>query len=515
MDRVVHGQVPYRDFHVGYGPALYWLHAWAFAWFGVSIVTVRTGLAIVHAARAGLLARVTTEAAGPGWGAAAALALVAFFLPIAPGICAPGNIPYPAWFADALGLVAILLLARERPPYVAIGMLWGAAFAFRQNSGVLGLGAAVVTTILAAPSGAGRRGLGVVVAAGLLAGAWLVLHDFFDATLAAVFMVPLLPFAFVLARAPISGETFGALVRLGAGFLVVAGAAVGVMIAQAGVPAVATEFLQIGTDTIRIYYAAHPTPAGVLRSLDGATLARAARLIGDAAWFALLPALHLTAATLVATGRLRSRVALAIVPAAVLGYLQLYPRMDFWHLLALAPASLATLALVATTMPAFGRVVLALVVVASVGRLLPSVPVLASMVDGPAAPPRGPRVDVRWDLLTEERLRLLPDVIEALQPDARVAGFPALGIVSFAIGRPSPWRHDYFYPGRPLPDEERTLAEDVQRDPPDAIVILDDPGATFEPAFHAHRVLLDAIDRRCRPQRRIGPYRIMVPRPAS
>jgi hypothetical protein len=189
--------------------------------------------------------------------------------------------------------------------------------------------------------------------------------------------------------------------------------------------------------------------------------------------------------------------------------------MDFWHLLALAPASLATLAVVATTMPAFGRVALALVVVASVGRLLPSVPVLASMAGGPATPPRVPRVDVRWDLLTEERLRLLPEVIEAVQPDARVAGFPALGIVSFAIGRPSPWRHDYFYPGRPLPDEERALADAVERDPPDAIVILDDPGATFEPAFHAHRVLLDAIDRRCRPRRRIGPYRIMVPRPAS
>jgi hypothetical protein len=46
-------------------------------------------------------------------------------------------------------------------------------------------------------------------------------------------------------------------------------------------------------------------------------------------------------------------------------------------------------------------------------------------------------------------------------------------------------------------------------------VILDDPGATFEPAFRTHRVLLDAIDRRCRGQRRLGPYRILVPRPAS
>src|SRR6185436_10118000 len=143
---------------------------------------------------------------------------------------------------------------------------------------------------------------------------------------------------------------------------------------------------------------------------------------------------------------------LAIVPAAALGYLQLYPRMDFWHLLALAPASLAAMALVATTVPSVGAVVLALVVLVSVGRLVPTVPVLASIAGGMARPPRIPRIDVRWDLLKEERL--LPDVIETVQGRERVAGFPALGMVNFALGRPSPWRHDYFYPGRPLPAEE-------------------------------------------------------------
>jgi hypothetical protein len=515
MDRVVHGQVPYRDFHTGYGPGIFWLHAWAFAWVGVSIGTVRVGLAVVHAARVMLLARLAGAAGGRAWAGAAALALLAFFLPVAPGICAPGNIPYPAWFADVLGLTALLLLVRDRPPLIAIGMLWGGAFAFRQNSGLLGLGAAVVTTVLAGAPGGDRPRAGTLVAVAMLGGAAVLLHEFLDVTLAVVFIVPLLPLAIALARAPLSGETIGALVRLGAGFVLVAGGAVAVMVTQAGAAAVATEFLQIGADTVRTYHAAHPTPAGVLRMLEGVSVARASRILGDAAWFVILPALHLVAAALVATGRLRSRIALAIVPAAALGYLQLYPRMDFWHVLALAPASLAALALVATTVPAVGRIVLALVVLASVGRLVPTVPVLASMSGGPPGPPRIPRIDVRWDLLTEERLRLLPDVIEAVRGRERVAGFPALGMVSFALGRPSPWRHDYFYPGRPLPDEERALAEAVERDPPDAVVVLDDPGATFEPAFHAHRVLLDAIERRCRGERRIGPYRILVPRPAS
>jgi hypothetical protein len=515
MDRVVHGQVPYRDFHTGYGPAIFWLHAWAFAWFGVSIGTVRVGLAVVHAARAMLLARLAGASGGPAWAGVAALALLAFFLPVAPGICAPGNIPYPAWFADALGLTALVLLVRDRPPLVAIGMLWGGVFAFRQNSGVLGLGAAVVTTMLAGAPAGERLRAGALVAVGMLAGATLLLHEFLDATLAVVFIVPLLPLALAIARAPLSAGTIGGLVRLGVGFVVVAGGAVTVMVAHAGAAAVATDFLQIGTDTVRTYHVAHPTPASVLHMLEGTSFARTSRILADMAWFAILPAMHLVAAVLVAAGRLRSRIALAIVPAAALGYLQLYPRMDFWHVLALAPASLAALALVATAVPTIGRFGLALLALVSLARLVPTVPVLASMAGGPAGPPRIPRVDVRWDLLTENRLRLLPDVIETVQGRERVAGFPALGMVNFALGRPSPWRHDYFYPGRPLPDEERALAAAVERDPPDAVVVLDDPGPTFEPAFHTHRVLLDAIERRCREERRIGPYRILVPRPAS
>src|SRR5205085_3871306 len=107
------------------------------------------------------------------------------------------------------------LLVRVRPPLVAIGMLWGGVFVFRQNSGVLGLGAAVVTTVLAGTPAGDRPRAGALVAVGMLAGATLLLHEFLDATLAVVFIVPLLPLALALTRAPLSGETIGALGRLG------------------------------------------------------------------------------------------------------------------------------------------------------------------------------------------------------------------------------------------------------------------------------------------------------------
>src|SRR6185503_8591405 len=218
FDRVAHGQVPYRDFHLGYGPALYWLEAAAFAWFGASITTVRTGVALVHAARAVLLARLGTAIGGPAWAAALAIGLIAFFLPVAPGVCVPGNIPYPAWFANLLGLVGLTLLARQPAPMLTIGMVWGAVFAFKQNTGLLGLGAATVTTLLAAPVAAsGRRGVAIVTATALLAGALVLLQEYLTVGLGLVFVLPLVPLVLAVGRTRVAPETIGALVRLGAG----------------------------------------------------------------------------------------------------------------------------------------------------------------------------------------------------------------------------------------------------------------------------------------------------------
>jgi hypothetical protein len=514
MDRVAHGQVPYRDFHVGYGPALYWLHAPAFAWWGASIGTVRAGLAVVHGVRTALLARLASAFGGRGWGAVAAIVLIGFFLPVAPGVCTPGNIPYPSWYADALGLVAILLLGRQRAPVVVVGVLWGIAFAFKQNAGVLGLGASAVAIVLAAEAGEdGGRAIGTAVAVALLAGAALLLHEFADGLLVAVFVVPLLPLAVALVRTRSGVGVAADLVRLGAGFTITAGGAVGIAMWQAGPAAVATDFLQLGTDTVRVYHAAHPTLAGVLGQLDGADPTRAVRMVADLAWFAVLPLAHLMATSLVASRRVRSRAAIAVVAAAALGYLQLFPRMDFWHLLPLAPASLTAVVIVATALgPRVASVLAASLAIVAVGRLVPSVSVIAAVSGSAPSPPPVARVDLRWDLLHDEALRRFPDVVDAVRGYRRVAGFPALGLVNFALDRPSPWRHDYFFPGRPGPVEERELIASTQRDPPDAVVVLDAPDGPFATAAAAHAAIVEMLDRDFAEVRRIGPYRVLVPR---
>jgi hypothetical protein len=515
VDRVLHGQVPYRDFHVGYGPGLYWLHAAAFAWWEPSSGAVRTGLAVVHAVRALLLAALVHAVGGRGWAAAAVVALVAFFLPIAPGVCAPGNVPYPAWYADAIGLGALSLLIRRPDASAAVGMLWGVVFAFKQNSGLFGLGAAALTVVLTAtPAERGGRAVAVGLAAALVGGALLLLWTHLDVPTAAAFVVPLLPLAAAVLRRRVAPDAVRALVALGAGFLLVAGAVVAVMVAQAGAGPVAADLLQIGSDTAATYHVPLPSPAAVLDEARAAGGLRAGRIVADAAWFAVLPLVHLAVGVLVARGRLHSRLAVAVATASALGYLQLYPRADYWHLLPLAPASLAALVLLAAALPArAGRVAVAALVAVAIARLAPAVPVLGSLRTAEPAGARTPRLDVRWDLVRDEAVRRLPEVVEAVRGRVPLAGFPALGAINFALGTPSPWRHDYFFPGRPGADEERALAADVAREPPATVVVLAVPSGPFAAAAAAHAVLLQSLEAAMTEERRVGPYRVLVPRP--
>jgi uncharacterized membrane protein len=518
IDRVAHGQIPYRDFHTGYGPGMFLVNAALFDVFGASTATVRTGLAIVQAVRVGLAASLVASIGGGAWAVAVAGAVVAFFLPVAPGVCVPSSIPYPAWYASALGLGALLLLTRTRTRagVAMIGVLAGAIFAFKQNSGLFVLGAAAVTLVLAPNNdGSDRRpGVGLALGAALLAAAYLLLRDFLDAPLVAAFVLPLVPLAVALARRPVSGRTIGDLVVLGVAFAAVAGTTVAAMIARAGVGPIRTDLLQIGSDIAQVFHQPYPTWGGALAQSAGASPARTVRLLGDAAWFTVLPIVHALGALLVATGRVRSRAAVAVVAAAAIGYLEIYPRMDFWHLLPIAATSLIAVVVVLTTIaPAMQRVALAGLIVASVVRFAPTVPVLLALGTPAPVDVSTGRLQVRFDLLDDERSRRVPEVVAALAGAGAVAGFPAFGIVNFGLGRPSPWRHDYFFPGRPGPAEEAALAAEVRRRPPDAVVVLDAGQGPFAEAFAAHPTMVEALRDRFVERERIGPYRILAPRP--
>jgi hypothetical protein len=285
------------------------------------------------------------------------------------------------------------------------------------------------------------------------------------------------------------------------------------MVAVAGWSAVETDLLQIGTDTAAVYFVPYPTPAWLVGEIRMVGWLAAVRIAADTAWFLVLPAAHLATTVLVARGRVRSRLGIGVTTLAAVGYLAVYPRTDFWHLLPLAvPSVCALLLAVSYASSRWQRGMLALLALASVARFLPTLPVLRDLARAPGAGAHAGRLDVRFDLLRDERLVHLPAVASAVQGKTRVAGFPALGIVNFALGTPSPWRHDYFFPGRPGAAEEAELARRIIADPPDAVVVLDDAPGPLSGAAAAHPAIVGAFEARLVEAQRIGPYRILVPR---
>ncbi len=515
IDRVAHGQVPYRDFHTGYGPGLFYANAGLFAALGASLATVRHGLVAVQILRAALLARLAGCIGPPGWWVASTVVLLAFFLPIAPGVCAPVFVPYASWYADAVGLLALWQLAKppSRGRSVLVGLLWGVAFAFKQNTGLLGLGSAAVAILLASGGGGGRL-LASALGLGLVAGGIVLLRAHLDPQLAVVMLVPLAVLGLAAMRARASTTTAGDLVALAAGFAAVAIPIVAVMAYAAGVAPVATDLLQIGTDTALVYYVPYPALASLRDAFGGSAGAlRMLRQVADLSWFAIFPLVHLGAAVLLLQRRIPTRAGIVVASAAIVGYLQLYPRMDGWHLFAIAPASLATCGMVlAICGPALRRTVVVGLLLASFGRALPVVPVMRDLATGSHEPSSVARLDLRWDLLGPEELRRLPDVIQAVQGRGSVVGFPALGIINFAIDAPSPLRHDYFFPGRPTAAEEDVIATELRAHPPSTVVLLDAPTGFVQDAFSAHAPFVLTLRDRFVVEREIGPYRILVPR---
>lgn len=174
----------------------------------------------------------------------------------------------------------------------------------------------------------------------------------------------------------------------------------------------------------------------------------------------------------------------ALVFAACM-LLLLYPRMDSMHLIFALPSTLVVAAAAmarasrawATATGVAPRRFVTAAALAAAG--------LAAITAGPGiggalAPSRvvldSTRLPVHVEAARGVDLaafgHLLDFLTARLGPDDRVFGFPALGIVPWAIGRPSLSRSEYFFPGRPDHADETRLLETFSANPPRFIVTL-------------------------------------------
>ncbi len=608
--RTFRGDRPYLDFHTGYTPAVFYLNAWLFEWFGVSVVPLRVVLVGVNAASVVLIFRLALRFAPPLESAAAAL-VYAIYLPFFAGQFASFNIPYPAWYAVLAWLATQLAMMKavERGSRLWLGIAGlgaGLAFSFKPNTGILALGAVVLCQLLMTAPIRGRvgallEGFLLVVAFGAI---FAVLT--FDVFTEQFFLLGF-PLLLVigggfwlrlgvrrnfpsLARRSLGAGFADVGVILG-GFLLITMLWLSYFLPRLGIDRFAEEILLLGAGVERIYLIYYPDisawsgalmaglvalwglvfliGAGVLRrrailalgsvltlgllgalgifglAPEGLLLSIAMQL--ENLSFFLIPAL-LLAGTLMWLVRMShplvwfaaqvrpslARVTVALVFALML-FLQLYPRIDFMHVVVGMPSALVlaaaalwrfevwaarSLAVTADWLsPARIRLLVLLPIALGLfARAAPFVDARLAFDPWPegreatllrqSALPVGVEKDRDHDL--QELQEVAAFVERWTEPQEEIFVFPALAIVPFVTDRRTPLPHDYFFPGRPSHADEADMVAELEADPPALVVSLNDRLGYFSASPAYYFILRDYIQQNYEMVRRVGRYDILA-----
>jgi hypothetical protein len=133
--RVLHGQVPFRDFQTLYSPGLVYVHAALFWLTGQPSLVAERAVSLV--ARAGFvvgLYAIARPLVRNAWWAAAPGVLLLFGLDDAPVRWEP----HPGWLSTLFAVVAVwcLLCGRSKRRLITAGALAALAYAFKQNTGI-------------------------------------------------------------------------------------------------------------------------------------------------------------------------------------------------------------------------------------------------------------------------------------------------------------------------------------------------------------------------------------------
>ncbi|HEV7664237.1 MAG TPA: hypothetical protein VGQ62_11925, partial [Chloroflexota bacterium] len=166
--RILHGQVPYRDFATFYTPGLAYLHAALFGLVGTSSLVALRGLALLaRAALAFLLfALARPLVRQPLWAA-----LPGVFLLLAFDDAPVRWEPHPGWLSTVFAVLATYCLTRRQP--LAAGLAAGLSYAFKQNTGLVIL-AAIILCLLLERTASRRAVAWTLVGFGAATLVWLV-----------------------------------------------------------------------------------------------------------------------------------------------------------------------------------------------------------------------------------------------------------------------------------------------------------------------------------------------------
>lgn len=137
-ERVLEGAVPYRDFHTLYPPAIFYLNAALFKWFGVSLLTALLGVLVFKVLTVVMIYLSGRQIMSRGWAAASALSALLWLRPNGPFKSVPMH--YGALF---LALAMYFLIKNENRQKLTwcflAGASLGAVALFKHNIGAYAL----------------------------------------------------------------------------------------------------------------------------------------------------------------------------------------------------------------------------------------------------------------------------------------------------------------------------------------------------------------------------------------